>query len=64
MDKVEQYRQDLDRLLKLAPREADYPNLEAYREAVASWRHRAGPAIRTLQSLVSLHERESPAKET
>lgn len=51
----------LEKLLAGAPKREDYPSEEAFQEATHGFRHRAGPSIRTLQSLASRAPSKSQA---
>ena len=60
MSREQDYQKRLDEILAQAPVRAPDQTEEEYREMVDGWRHRVGPTIRTLRSLVSQHTSKSP----
>lgn len=62
MDRQDAKRQ-LDELLALEPKRETFQDEEDYQEALAGFKHRAGPLIRSLQSQASPEWSESQATE-
>lgn len=51
----------LERLLAQEPKREDFLSEEAFQDAMAGFKHRAGPSLRTLRSLANPGSSRSPA---